>query len=172
MSASRALFCVTSSPVRGAMLKRKTRGPSSAAMNRTRTAAGLPSEGSVTSCVPTIRPPSSTLSDTVSPAKPVCVMTASTTSELPLSAVRGVEIRSSWMSRASRSRPTPTVKTGTDAAFIASSASDSVASDVSAPSETRTMPASGRPAISCRTPSSAAPSFVCAPSNVRGSAAP
>ncbi len=72
-------------------------------------------------------------------------MTASITSDVPLSAVRGVDTRSTWMSRASRSRPTPTVKTGTAAAFKPRSASVSEASVVSAPSLTSTMPASGRP---------------------------
>ncbi len=89
-----------------------------------------------------------TSSDTVSPAYPVCVMTASVTSDVPLSAVRGVDTRSTWTSRASQSRPTPTVKTGTAAAFKPRSASVSEASVVSAPSLTRTMPASGRPASS------------------------
>ena len=46
---------------------------------------------------------------------------------------------------ASASRPTPTVKTGTDAAFIASSASDSEASVVSAPSLTTHQPGQRQP---------------------------
>ena len=94
------------------------------------------------------------------------------TSDVPLSAVRGVDTRSIWTSRASRSRPTPTVKTGTAAAFSPSSASVSEASVVSAPSLTSTMPASGSPASSWRAPSSAAPSLVCAPANVSSSGDP
>ena len=60
-------------------------------------------------------------------------------------ASRGADTRSIWTSLVSDSRPSPTVNTGTSAAFIASSASDSSASVVSAPSLTTTSPASGRP---------------------------
>ena len=172
MSASRWLFCVTISPGRGLILNLKTRGPASEAVNRTRTAAGSPSTGSFTSCEPTIFPPSSTSSVTDSPANPVCVTTTSIISEVPLSAARGADTRSTCTSFASDSRPTPTVNTGTDAAFMASSASVREASVVSAPSLTTTRPARGRPASSWRAPSSDAPIRVWAPANVRSDEAP
>jgi hypothetical protein len=57
-------------------------------------------------------------------------------------------MRPIWMSLCSDSSPTPTVNTGTSAAFSASSASDNEASVVSAPSLTITRPASGSPASS------------------------
>ncbi len=98
--------------------------------------------------------------------------TASTITEVPLSAVRGTAIRPIWMSLRSAASPTPTVNTGTSAALSASSASASEASVVSAPSLTMTRPASGRPASSCRAPSSAAPSLVCEPSNASSPGAP
>ena len=88
-------------------------------------------------------------------------------SDVPFSAVAGVDTRSIWTSLVSVSRPRPTVKTGTSAAFIASSASVSSPSVVSAPSVTTTRPASGSPASSCRAPSSAPASRVCAPLNVK-----
>ena len=172
INVSRWLFCVTISPGRGETLKRNTRAPASDAVNRTRTGTGSPAAGSFTSCDPTIRPSSSTSSITVSPGKPVCVMTASTRIDVPFSADRGTETRPIWMSLLNCSWPTPTVNTGTSAALSASSASDSEASVVSAPSVTMTRPASGRPASSCRAPSSAAPSLVCDPANVSSAGVP
>ena len=173
ISASRALFCVTSSPGRGAIRNRNTRGPASDAVNRTRTAAGSPSIGSFTSCEPTMRPSSSTSSVTVSPAKPVCVTTASITSDVPLSAVRGVDTRSTCTSLRERSRPDADGEHRHRRRLHRRAARrDSDASVVSAPSLTRTSPASGSPASSWRAPSSAAPSRVCAPANVRSSVEP
>ena len=71
--------------------------------------------------------------------------------------------RSIWTSRGSCSLPTPTVKTGSFCAFIASSAGSIETSLVSAPSEIIMTPATGSPASSSRAPSSAAPSLVCGP---------
>ena len=84
-----------------------------------------------------------------------------------MSTVRGVLTRSIWMSLGSFALPTPTVKTGSFSAFRFSSVLVSEPSLVSAPSVTSTMPATGSPASSSRTPSSAAPIFVCDPPNVR-----
>ena len=67
-SDSRTLFCVTTSPSCGATRNLNSRGPDSAAVARTRTAAGLPSAGSCTFCDPTMRPSSSTSTVTVRPA--------------------------------------------------------------------------------------------------------
>ena len=108
---------------------------------------------------------------TVCPAYPVCVSTASTSSDVPLSAVRGVETRPTWMSCESVSCPTPTVNTGSASAFDASSASATVASVVSAPSVTSTSPETGRPASSCRALSMALASRVCVPPKVRSDGA-
>ena len=110
-----------------------------------------------------IRPSSSTSTVTVRPPKPVFLTTTSTSSEASFRTVRGVVTRSIWTSRGSCSLPTPTVKTGSFCAFIASSAGSSDASLVSAPSVTMTTPATGSPASSSRAPSSAAPSLVCGP---------
>ena len=59
------------------------------------------------------------------------------------------------------------MNTGSFSAFRFSSVLVSDASLVSAPSVTSTMPATGNPASSSRTPSSAAPILVCEPPNVR-----
>ena len=58
---------------------------------------------------------------------------------------RGVSTRVTWTSRANRSWPTPTVKTGIDRALRPRAFRRCAASEVSAPSETITSPASGRP---------------------------
>ncbi len=81
------------------MLNLKSRGPASFAVKVTRTVVDCPSAGSVTSCELTMRPSSSTWSGTVVPAYPVCEMTTSTASEVPLSVERGVSTRVIWMSR-------------------------------------------------------------------------
>ncbi len=135
-------------------------------MKRTGTEAGAPASGSVTCCVLTSVPSSSTSSVTFCPSKPDCDSTTSTISVVPLSAVFGVATRPTWMSFDNVSRPTPTVNTGSASALRPSSASPSAASAVSAPSLTITSPATGSPASSCRTPDSAAPSRVCEPLNV------
>ena len=89
---------------------------------------------------------------------------------MPLRTMRGVSTRVIWMSRAKRSWPTPTGKTGIDRAFRLASDSSSEASDVSAPSVTITRPASGRPDSSSRARSSASPSCVDVPSYCRSAA--
>ena len=81
-------------------------------MKFTRTVVDSPSGGSVIGWLATIRPESSTLSGTLNPPNPVCVTTTSTDRVVPLSVARGVSTRVTWMSRANRSCPTPTVKTG------------------------------------------------------------
>ena len=92
-----------------------------------------------------MRPSSSTSSVTAWPSKPFWAITTSTSSVVPLSAVRGSSTRPIWMSLSSVSRPTPTVKTGTASALRPSSASPSAASAVSAPSlTTPARPAAGR----------------------------
>src|SRR3954468_19022823 len=170
MSASRPLFCVTCSPVCVGTLKRNSRGPASAAVKRTLTVADSPSAGSVTSCVLTIRPSSSTVSGTVWPPYPVCVSTTSTTSAVPFSAVRGVSTRVTWTSWAKCSRPTPTVNTGIDRALRLASVSSIAASEVSAPSLIMTRPASGSPDSSSRARSSAGARRVDVPPNLRSAA--
>ena len=67
------------------------------------------------------------------------------------------------MSRAKRSAPTPTVKTGIERALMLASDSSSAASEVSAPSLTITRPASGRPESSSRARASAWPRCVDVP---------
>ncbi len=165
-SASRVLFCGTTSPSCGTTRNLKSRGPDSVATARTRTVAGDPSTGSSAFSEPMIRPSSSTSTVTVRPEKPVCATTTSTSSEASLSTVRGTVTRSTWMSRWSASPPTPTANTGSFSAFRPSNACDSDDSLVSAPSDTSTTPATGRPASSSRTPSKAAPSLVCDPLKV------
>ncbi len=66
--ASRVLFCVTSSLACAAMLNRNRREPTSEVFSRTFTVCDSPSPGSVTSCVLTMRPASSTTSGTFRPA--------------------------------------------------------------------------------------------------------
>ena len=81
-------------------------------MKRTGTEAGVPASGSVTCCVLTSVPSSSTSSVTFCPSKPDCDSTTSTINVVPLSAFFGVATRPTWMSFDSVSRPTPTVNTG------------------------------------------------------------
>ena len=165
ISASRALFSVTSSPACGETRKRSTRGPASVTVNRTGIDAGAPASGNVTCCVLTSVPSSSTSSVTGWPSKPDCDNTTSIIRVVPLSAVFGVVMRPTWMSFGNCSWPTPTVNTGRPSAFNPSSAAPSAVSAVSAPSLTMTNPATGKPASSWRTPDSAAPRRVCDPSN-------
>ena len=170
ISASRALFCETCSSFCVGTRNLNVRAPASDAVKRTLTVADSPSGGSVTSCVLTIRPSSSTVSGIVCPAYPVCDSTTSTTSAVPLRTLRGVSTRVTCTSRAKRSWPTPTVKTGIDRAFRLASVSSMAASDVSAPSLTMTRPASGRPESSSRARSSAGASRVAVPANLRSAA--
>jgi len=110
-----------------------------------------------------IRPSSSTCSGIRFPLNPRCDTATFTTSDVPRVTDRGGSTRLTWMSRASASRPTPTVKTGTPAARSPTSGAASDARELSAPSLTTTTPESGSPAISCRTRSSARPRSVRVP---------
>ncbi len=87
----------------------------------------------------------------------------------PSSTARGSSTRPSSMSGSIDSSPTPTVKTGTPAAWSGRSASVSGRSSLSAPSETSTRPDSGTLESSSRAASSAWPSRVCVPSKVSSS---
>ena len=84
-----------------------------------------------------------------------------------LERARGVSTRVTWTSRVSRSLPTPTANTGMPCALRPAIDSSIVRSALSEPSVTSTRPATGRPLSSLRARSSASPSRVAVPSNVR-----
>ena len=88
-----ALFAAGGITPRGSMRTLKSLGPASLAVKFTRTVVDWPSGGSVTFCVLTILPSSSTCSGTEEPAYPVCEITTSTASDVPFSVDRGVSTR-------------------------------------------------------------------------------
>ena len=93
MSASRWLFSATSSPGSAGTRKRSTRGPSSSTVIRTGTVAGAPPAGQRH----LLRADDAALVLDVErhrwPSNPRCATTTSTSSVVPLSAVRGVLTR-------------------------------------------------------------------------------